>query len=292
MKNKHVDFYMNQYERGEIKVSKYIIQLFTLLKTTILNRDDLYFDNEMHEKYIAFTHKNYFILNPFQTFITAFVFLFYKEDNEPYYDQFFIYLARGAGKNGLISSLVHFLSTDLHGIKKYNVSIVANSEDQAKTSFDEIYNVIDEEGKGSPMQQLFYHTKTEIISRATNSSIKFHTSNARTKDSLRDGCVIYDEVHEYDDSKIVDVFSSGLGKVKHAREFFITTDGFIRGGYLDDLKERAENILKGEAPDDRMFVFMATLDSDDEMEDETCWQKANPMFHEPCHLMQRLYLEK
>src|SRR5690606_9180653 len=87
--------------------------------------------------------------------------------------------------------------------------------------------------------------------------------------------------HEYEDSAIVDVFNSGLGKVKHSREFFITTDGFIRGGYLDDLKERAMNVLNGQAPDDHLFVFMATLDDAEEMNDESNWQKANPMFHEP-----------
>lgn len=281
LKNKHVDYYMKQYETGEIKVSQYVILLFAYLKKFILSRTDLYFDNKMHENYISFTEKNYFKLEPFQKFLTAFVFLYYRKGNYPYFEQFFIYMSRGAGKNGLISSLVHFFTSDLHGIKNYNVSIVANSEQQSKTSFEEIYNTIEQDGKEGVLQSLFYHTKSEINSRTNGSKIQYHTSNAKTKDSLRDGCVIYDEVHEYADSEIVDVFSSGLGKVKHSREFFITTDGFVRGGYLDDMKERAIRVLKGEAPDDHLFVFMATLDDEEEMNDETNWQKANPMFHEP-----------
>lgn len=278
---------MNQYETGKIKVSKYQVLLFSYLKKYILNRDDIYFDTEEHENYIKFTEKNYFNLEPFQKFITAFVFLYHKDGDYPFYPQFFLYKARGAGKNGLISTLANFFISDLHGIRNYNISIVANSEDQAKTSFEEIYNTIDHAGKDSVMQTLFYHTKSEITSRTNGSKIKFHTSNARTKDSLRDGCVIYDEVHEYEDSTIVDVFSSGLGKVKRSREFFITTDGFVRGGYLDDLKARAIRVLKGEALDDHLFVFMATLDSVkeedklEEMKDTSNWQKANPMFHEP-----------
>ncbi len=279
--NKHVTFYMNQYDAGKIKVSKYVVLLFTYLKNYVLNRDDIYFDEVTHERYIAFTEKNYFKLMPFQKFITAFVFLFYKEDNNPFFDQFFLYKARGAGKNGLISSLTHFFISDLHGIKNYNVSIVANSEVQAKTSFKEVYNAIEQDGKKGVLQSLFYHTKSEIVSRTNGSEMRYHTSNAKTKDSLRDGCVIYDEVHEYEDSAIVDVFTSGLGKVKHSREFFITTDGFVRGGYLDDLKERAMSVLKGEAPEDNLFVFMATLDDEKELEDYDAWQKANPMFHEP-----------
>ncbi|SEQ23404.1 Phage terminase-like protein, large subunit, contains N-terminal HTH domain [Virgibacillus subterraneus] len=279
--NKHVKFYMNQYESGKIKVSKYVVLLFGYLKKYILNRDDIYFDEVTHERYIAFTEKNYFKLMPFQKFITAFVFLYYKEGDYPFYEQFFWYKARGAGKNGLISSLTNFFISDLHGINNYNVSIVANSEEQAKTSFNEIFNVIDLNGKGGVLQSLFKHTKSEIKSKTNSSVLKYHTSNAKTKDSLRDGCVVYDEVHEYEDSTIVDVFSSGLGKVKHSREFFITTDGFVRGGYLDDLKERAIRVLKGDSLEDPLFVFMATLDDEKEMEDESNWQKANPMFHEP-----------
>ena len=35
-------------------------------------------------------------------------------------------------ENGLISAISDFLSTPLHGVKEYHISIVANSEDQAK----------------------------------------------------------------------------------------------------------------------------------------------------------------
>lgn len=281
MKNKHVKYYMDQYEAGKIKVSKYLVLLFSYLKNFVLNRDDIYFDEVTHERYIAFTEKNYFKLMPFQKFITAFVFLYYKEGNYPFFEQFFLYKARGAGKNGLISSLVNFFISDLHGIDNYNVSIVANSEEQAMTSFNEVYDTIKTSQNSKVLQSLFNAKRSEIVSRTNGSKIKFHTSNAKTKDSLRDGCVIYDEVHEYEDSSIVDVFSSGLGKVRHSREFFITTDGFVRGGYLDDLKERAIRVLKGEALEDPLFVFMATLDDEVEIDDYSNWQKANPMFHEP-----------
>ncbi|MGX7596300.1 terminase TerL endonuclease subunit [Planococcus plakortidis] len=279
--NKHVKFYMDQHRSGKIKVSKYLVLLFTYLTSHVLSRDDLYFDEVTHERYIAFTEKNYFKLMPFQKFITAFVFLYYKEGNYPFFEQFFLYKARGAGKNGLISSLTNFFISDLHGIENYNVSIVANSEEQAMTSFDEVFNVINTSANNKALKSHFHAKRSEIVSRTGKGRIKFHTSNAKTKDSLRDGCVIYDEVHEYEDSQIVDVFSSGLGKVKNSREFFITTDGFVRGGYLDELKERAIRVLKGESLEDPLFVFMATLDDEEEMDDSSNWQKANPMFHEP-----------
>ena len=51
-------------------------------------------------------------------------------------------MGRGGRENGLISAISDFLSTPLHGVKEYHISIVANSEDQAKTSFDEIRTVL------------------------------------------------------------------------------------------------------------------------------------------------------
>src|SRR5699024_8357039 len=67
-------------------------------------------------------------------------------------------------------------------------------------------------------------------------------------------------------------------KVKNAREFFIGTDGFVREGFLDQMKDRAEAILKGETPEDRMFPFICKLDNAEEIHDSQLWSKANPMF--------------
>ncbi|MCL42455.1 terminase large subunit, partial [Listeria monocytogenes] len=90
---------------------------------------------------------------------------------------------------------------------------------------------------------------------------KFQTSNAKTKDGGREGCVIYDETHEYEDRQIIDVFSGGLGKVANPREFFIGTNGFVRAGFYDKLEERSKAILSGENLNDRMFPFICKLDN-------------------------------
>ncbi|WP_226619864.1 terminase TerL endonuclease subunit [Cytobacillus firmus] len=276
--NPHVDEYIGQYRAGEIKLNKERILLIDYLEKYVLVRNDLYFDEEMHENYIKFTEKWYFRLESFQKFFTAFVFLFRKEDDSVFYEQFLDMMARGGGKNGLISSLAHFFISPLHGIKGYNVSIVANSELQAKTSFKETYDVIDSH---EVLKDMFYRTKVEIKSNDTKSIIQYHTSNASTKDGLRDGCVIYDEIHQYENSDTVNVFSSGLGKVPNAREFFIGTDGFVREGFLDKLKERAMNILQGKDLDDPLFPFICKIDDPKEVDDPSMWEKANPMFSEP-----------
>ena len=128
-------------------------------RSTPLTRKDIFFDDEMIENYIRFTEKWYFKMEPFQKFLAAFVFLFYKKDRTIFFDQFFYFMGRGGGKNGLISSLVHFFISPLHGIDRYNISIVANSELQAKTSFKEIYETI---GSHDILKKLLYRTKLLI----------------------------------------------------------------------------------------------------------------------------------
>lgn len=276
--NKYVEEYINHYRTGKIQLNKERIMLIDYLEKHILVREDLYFDNDMIGSFIKFSEKWYFPLSPFQKFLAAFVFLFYTEDDSVFYEQHFWLMARGAGKNGLISALSHFFISPLHGISKYNISIVANSELQAKTSFKEIYDVI---GSNDTLEEMFYRTKVEIQGNDTKSILQFHTSNAGSKDGLRDGAVIYDEIHRYENSDVVNVFSSGLGKVPNAREFFIGTDGFVREGFLDNLKERAMNILEGKDLEDPLFPFICKIDEPAEIDNPDVWEKANPMFSEP-----------
>ncbi|WP_339201693.1 terminase TerL endonuclease subunit [Peribacillus sp. FSL P2-0133] len=276
--NKYVDEYIKLYESGKIKFNKERVLLIEYLKEHVLSRDALYFDEEQINNFKRFTEKWYFPLEPFQMFIAAFVFLFYKSNGRNFFRKFLIMMGRGGGKNGLITALTNFFISELHGIPKYNVSIVANSEDQAKTSFVEMYETIEEH---KILEGMFYKTKVEIKNNATKSIVKYRTSNASTKDGLRDGCVIYDEIHQYETNEVVRVFSSGLGKVKNPREFFIGTDGYVREGYLDKIKERANNILEGQELNDSLFPFICKLDNKEEVEDICKWEKANPMFCEP-----------
>ena len=187
-------------------------------------------------------------------------------------------LGRGGGKNGFISSLVHFFISPLHPIENYNVSIIANSEDQAKTSFTEVYNTIK---KNETLSSMFYKTKVQIEGNATGSILKFRTSNGNTKDGLRDGCVVFDEIHQFENNQDVRVHISGLGKVKNPREFYIGTDGYVREGFLDKQKEKALNVLNGKAAPDSMFPFICKLDSSAEVSNPENWGMANPILDEP-----------
>lgn len=274
---KHVDHYISLYESGKVKFNKDRILLVKYLKRDILPRDDLYFDDDLIEKCIAFGEKWYFPLEPFQRFLIAFVFLFWKKNNRVFYRRHVWLMGRGAGKNGLISVITHFLISELHNIPEYNISIIANSEEQAKASPDEVKTTV----RGSEVLQMaFKSTETQTLSYKTGSVLKYRTSNGETKDGLRDGAVVFDEIHQYESNKDVRVHRSGLGKKPNPREFYIGTDGYVRDGFLDSFKSRGERVLKGKTRPNAMFFFYCRLDDEEEVEDIDSWEKANPML---CH---------
>lgn len=282
--NKYVDEYINQWREGKIILNKEREQLIDYLQNTVLVKDNVYFDDEKIDKCIKFINKWYFPVQPFQKFIIAFIFLMDDESDTPYFTEFALFMGRGAGKNGFISAISDFMTTPIHGIKKYDISIVANSEDQAKTSFNEIYDVLLENKRnktGERPKAPYEVSKTEIKNRATSSIIKYNTSNTKTKDGGREGCVIFDEIAVYETPDMVNVKRGGLGKVPHDRTFYISTDGYVREGFMDGMKDRVLEVLAGENTEDRIFPFYCKLDNPNEIDNADMWEKANPMLHLP-----------
>nr|DAG29591.1 MAG TPA: Large Terminase [Caudoviricetes sp.] len=244
-----------------------------------LESGEIFFDVEQIENCIGYTEKYFFQLEDFQKFIISFVFLYFSENHRNVYRKILIMIARGNGKNGLLSAIGSYLTTPMHGISKYNISIVANSEDQAKTSFEEVYDTIESHEE---LEELFGKPcKSEIKNLQTKSLFKFRTSNGNTKDGLRDGAVIFDEIHQYESNKDVKVHISGLGKRPNPREFYIGTDGYVRDGFIDQMKDMALKVLKGEAKWNTMFPFICKLDKAEQVDNPKNWELSSPMFSLP-----------
>lgn len=240
-----------------------------------LGDPDVLIDTTAIEKAVELIERYFgYKLLPWELFVLALVHCFYRSNDTVVFSEFLIMMGRGNGKNGFISGLVWYLTTHYHGVNGYNVDIIANSEDQAKTSFDDVYEML--ERTWSKSKRFFYKSKEIIKNLKTGSYIKYNTSNARTKDGKRSACLVFDEIHEYENSASIQVFRSGFGKRKHSRTFFITTNGYVRDGVLDDRLRIAHNVLNGEHPKSRLCPLIYKLDSDDEVEDPVNWVKANP----------------
>ena len=272
----YIDEYMQMVDKGKIETCKEQKQLMEFLRWK-LDQPNVVIDAEAIEKSISVPEKYFpFKLFPWQKFINAFIYGVRYDDGQLMFNKFLIEIGRGAGKNGYISWNSFYMMTGHHGIPNYDIDIVATSENQAKTSFEDVYNVLDDHW--DRVKKTFYKSKMLIQHQGTKSKMEFNTSNARTKDGKRTGVLIFDEVHEYSDYSNVKVFTSGLGKKPDPRTFYITTNGNVRGGVLDDLHEEARMVLNKELSDSTFFPFICKLDDESLVNDEKYWEQANPSY--------------
>lgn len=274
---KYIEQYLQLVEKEKLhKVCKEQKQMAQMIRK-ILTTEEVYIDEERVEKYLSY--QKYFSFNLFEWEVFLLVLMlctFYKSDGLPRFNTLFCLVGRGSGKNALISYFAFCLLSPVNGIKNYNIDIVANSEQQAQTSFFDVYNVLTEPKVKEKMKKNFKYNKEEIRNLKTNSVLKYKTSNAKSQDGLRPGAIIFDEVHQYENWKLIDVQRTGLGKIDHPRQFFITTDGNVRDAVLDEMKEKAKNILDGDLEDSGFLPFICKLDKEEEVHDETNFYKANP----------------
>lgn len=271
--HEYIDQWIYQVKLGEVKACKEQIDLIDFAEK-VLNSEDVFIHSDKIYEAVEIVEKYFpFKLIPCQKFFFAFVSGVFYEDDSPVFDEFFLFMGRGSGKNGLISAISFYLLSDKNGVRNYDIDIIATSEKQASTSFFEVYDVIDVNEK---LKKIFDYTKEQITFKKTNSTLRFCTSNAKTKDGGRPGALIFDEIHQYENYDNITVHTGGLGKVKKPRTFYITTDGQVRESVLDDIKEKAQRILRGEDPHNGFFPFIFKMDSEEEVDNPDLWEKAIP----------------
>ena len=272
--NKYIDEYIDIVESGEVRCCEEQKLLVKQIKH-VFSTEKIYIDEERIEKYFSY-QKYFFELYPWEKFLFVLHNCCFKENGLPRWSKLFMCIGRGAGKNGYLAFEDFCLITPTHGIPKYHIDICANSEDQAKTSFNDIYDVLENPANKEKMKKNFYWNKEIIRNRKTMSEIKFRTNNPKSKDGLRSGKVDYDEIHAYENYENLNVFTTGLGKKPHPRITYATTNGDIRDGVLDDKLKTGVSILKGEEPDNGELVFICRLNNKEQVHDPKNWVMANP----------------
>ncbi|WP_236889493.1 terminase TerL endonuclease subunit [Clostridium botulinum] len=272
--NKYIDDYMDKICSGKIPASKELHQAMDYIEEK-LSDDDVIIKHDMIDKAIELTERYFDMkLLDWELFIFALIHCYYKSSDMVVFDEYLIVMGRGNGKNGFISPVSWYFTTHYHGVKGYNVDIIANNEEQAKTSFNDVYEVL--ENTWTKSKKFFTKTKEEIKNKKTKSYIKYNTSNAKTKDGKRSACLIFDETHEYETYDTIDVFTSGFGKRKHSRTFKITTNGYVRDGVLDEELQVAKDVLDGKIKDLGLLPLIYKIDKKEEAQYPEMWVKANP----------------
>lgn len=279
--SKYLDPYIDSIMNNKVEHCEEQELMITNLLIPVLERDDVKVDDDKIEKALSLMKYFDFELVEWEIFLTAVVVgIVWIEDESPYFRDIRIYVGRGSGKNGLASFWIFYFISPYHGVKGYNIEIMANSEEQAKMSFMDVFNVIREpKPEHEKAIKAHYHATLEVITcKTTQSTIKYNTSSNRGKDSKRTGCNLFDEKHEYTikDKKNIDTLSSGLGKVRNWRNITISTCGHERDGVLDKEQEAGQGIISKYDPDNRIFIFWCRIRNKEEWKDPNSWVKAIP----------------
>ena len=273
-----IDDYLELVRSNPEQMCQEQIQLADLIEHTF-EVEELRVDADQLRRYMGLIRHFPYSLLQWEKFVFALHNCVYDADGELRWPELVVVVGRGAGKNGYLAFEDFALLTPVNGVREYDIDIFAMSEAQAKTSFEDVWNVL--ESNPTYFSKYFSWTKEEITNKNTQSTLRYHTSSVKSADGGRPGKVDNDEVHAYINSALMDVGTTGLGKKPHPRQTKITTMGDVRDGPLDKIMETAQQVLSGELEDNGVLYFICRLDSDEEIDDESKWIKANPSLYDP-----------
>ena len=251
-------------------------------------QEDIYTDTKQLANYLKLEKYFPFKLYPWQKFVTAlWNCTYWSTTGLPRWDTFFGMLGRGAGKDGYLSFDGMCSISPYCESPRYDVDVCANLEEQATRPLKDLVDVLETPGQLEKLRKHFYHTKEVVRGEKNRGSMRGRTNNPKSRDGMRTGKAIFNEVHQYENYDNITVFRTGQGKVPHPRTGYFTSNGKISDGPLDDFLAQGRRILF-EGENDRGFLpFICCLSSKEQVHDPLNWYMANPslqyndsLFHE------------
>lgn len=156
----------------------------------------------------------------------------------------------------------------------------SNDDNQASITYDAIDTMrilIDPDDLDTKRNQRY------ILNKITNSKIFKLSDRTRNKEGRNIDFAIIDETHEMKDNVIGKSIEQSQSLKDEPLFINITTEGFIKDGYLDDELKKARKIINCEADDKasaRFLPWLYTQDSEQEVwngdRENRLWMKSNP----------------
>lgn len=275
--------YLRQVESGPWRVCKEQVQLAALVRRCF-ETEPIYVDTKQLANYLKLEKYFPFKLFPWEKFLIAiWDCTYWSEDCEdvaligtPRWPDIFVMLGRGSGKDAFIAFDAFCSVSPYCESRRYDVDICANLEEQAMRPVEDLYDVLHLSKYAKKLGKFFKHTKEMIQGIKNRGKVRGRTNNPSSRDGMRSGKIIFNEIHEYQNYKNISVFRTGTGKVDNPRCGYFTSNGTRFDGPLDDLISRSRRILDDGEADNGLFPFICCLHNNQEVHNEENWYKANP----------------
>lgn len=212
-----------------------------------------------------------FTLEPWQQFIVAYVFGFYRGGRRVV-RHVYIEMARKNGKTAFAAALCLY-ATLVDGEGGAEVDLAANSKEQAKIAFEFASNFAKGiDGKGKYLRAF----RDRIYYDRTVSKMQVFAADDTKLDGFNASVYLLDEYHAAKNSRMRDVLESSQGMRENPLGIIITTAGFDRLSPCFQYRTMCTELLAGVREDDTTAAFIYTLDEGDRWDDPQVWIKSNP----------------
>lgn len=273
---------------GEIVAGQ---ELLTELEKLIsdLESDEYTYDTTDADKRIDFIEnclcltKSPFYGKPFklELFQKAFISVLYgfkMADGTDRFQKALLLIARKNGKSEFCSALL--LTEMIMGGKGLDIVCSSNDDNQANILYqacDTMRVMID------PQNRDTWRNQQNIRCLITDNKVFKLSDKTRNKEGRNIDVAVVDEIHEMKDNVIVKSIEQSQSLKINPKLIFITTEGFVNGGFLDDELIHARAILNGEITNEtskRYLPWLYTQDSEQEIwqgnRENRLWMKSNP----------------
>lgn len=221
-----------------------------------------------------------FELEPWQAFVVGSIFGWKRLDGTRRFRKVYVGVGRKNGKSTLLAALIHKLAmADINPFTRKpeavaEIVLTAPKKDQSAVIFNEAKRMREQSADIKKLS----NTKYNQISYTHNQSSIRISSSDRPLSGLNPHAVIMDELHEWKEQnrKFYDTMITGFGSRMQPLHIIITTAGDDHSDLWIEEHDYAIEVVHGRYIDNRVFVFSAELDKDDDPFDETNWPKANP----------------
>ncbi len=152
---------------------------------------------------------------------------------------------------------------------------VASKKDQAMLSFKQCRSMI---ASNPRVSKKFKLNRSEIILKTNGSTFKYLASEEKTLDGISPSVGIIDEAFVVPEG-VRSSIASGTGARLSPLIVAISTsyDVKMTGNWAFEEMEYTKKVNSGELENERHFGVIYQLDSEDEVDDEKMWEKANPL---------------
>jgi len=116
-----------------------------------------------------------------------------------------------------------------------------------------------------------------ITCETTGGFIQPINAKGSTQDGWNPYVAVLDELHAHPTPALYNVIRSSLGSRANQLILIVTTAGHSVAGICYEQESLAKKILDQVIDADHFFAVIFAIDDDDDVFDEACWMKANPM---------------